>query len=98
MVAWVVIYRPHPRRSPLSRRSFHLSSHLSLFTVVHPLSLQPDLSRLPRASRGSGREHRERLGPGHPRAAAASISSPTANAAANTPPIPISVFVFTTSR
>src|SRR5260370_29257958 len=41
MVAWVVIYRPHPRRSPLSRRSFHLSSHLSLFTVVHPLSLQP---------------------------------------------------------
>ncbi len=26
---------------PLSRRSFHLSSHLSLFTVVHPLSLQP---------------------------------------------------------
>src|SRR6266852_3657499 len=41
MVVWVVIYRPHPRRSPLSRRSFHLSSHLSLFTVVHPLSLQP---------------------------------------------------------
>src|SRR5712692_10043512 len=41
MVAWVEIYRPHPRRSPLSRRSFHLSSHLSLFTVVHPLSLQP---------------------------------------------------------
>src|SRR5260370_1190257 len=41
MVAWVVIYRPHPRRSPLSRRSFHLSSHLSLLTVVHPLSLQP---------------------------------------------------------
>src|SRR5713101_615921 len=41
MVAWVVIYRPHPRRSPLSRRSFHLSSHLSLFTVAHPLSLQP---------------------------------------------------------
>src|SRR5260370_38545970 len=41
MVAWVVIYRPHPLRSPLSRRSFHLSSHLSLFTGVHPLSLQP---------------------------------------------------------
>src|SRR5260370_4362341 len=40
MLAWVVIYRPHPRRSPLSRRSFHLSSHLSLFTVVHPLSVQ----------------------------------------------------------
>src|SRR5260370_26528027 len=40
MLGWVVIYRPHPRRSPLSRRSFHLSSHLSLFTVVHPLSVQ----------------------------------------------------------
>src|SRR5216683_7373702 len=40
MLAWVVIYRPHPRRSPLSRRSFHLSSHLSLFTVVHALSVQ----------------------------------------------------------
>src|SRR5258708_1983563 len=40
MLAWVVIYRPHPHRSPLSRRSFHLSSHLSLFTVVHPLSVQ----------------------------------------------------------
>src|SRR6266851_3299707 len=40
MLAWVVIYRPHPRRSPLSRRSFHLSSHLSLFTVAHPLSVQ----------------------------------------------------------
>ncbi len=30
-----------PRRSPLSHRSFHLPSHLSLFTVVHSLSVQP---------------------------------------------------------
>ena len=40
MLAWVVISRLHPRRSPLSR-SFRLPSHLLLFTVVHPLSIQP---------------------------------------------------------
>src|SRR6266851_8335512 len=40
MLAWVVISRLHPRRPPLSR-SFRLPSHLLLFTVVHPLSIQP---------------------------------------------------------
>src|SRR5260370_26281415 len=50
MLAWVVIYRPHPHRSPLSRRSFHLSSHLSIFTVVHPLSVQQLTKCSPRNS------------------------------------------------
>src|SRR6266704_417672 len=40
MLAWVVISRLHPRRSPLSR-SFRLPSHLLLFTIVYPLSIQP---------------------------------------------------------
>ena len=40
MLAWVVISRLHPCRPPLSR-SFRLPSHLLLFTVVHPLSIQP---------------------------------------------------------
>src|SRR6266581_5640488 len=40
MLAWVVISRLHPRRAPLSR-PFRLPSHLLLFTVVHPLSIQP---------------------------------------------------------
>src|SRR5260370_20484820 len=40
MLAWVVISRLHPRRSPLSR-SFRLPSHSLLSTVVHPLSIQP---------------------------------------------------------
>src|SRR5712691_2000427 len=39
MLAWVVISRLHPCRPPLSR-SFRLPSHLLLFTVVHPLSVQ----------------------------------------------------------
>jgi hypothetical protein len=50
MVAWVVNYRPHLRRSPLSLRSFHLPSHLSLFTVVHLLSVQPLTKCSPRNS------------------------------------------------
>ena len=40
MLAWVVISRLHLCRAPLSR-SFRLPSHLLLFTVVHPLSIQP---------------------------------------------------------
>jgi len=31
----------HSRRSPLSHLPFYLPSHLSLFTVVYPLSVQP---------------------------------------------------------
>src|SRR5260370_9385077 len=40
MLLFYVFVATHFRRSPLSRRSFHLPSHLSLFTVVHPLSVQ----------------------------------------------------------
>src|SRR6266849_9205688 len=35
-----MILAQHPRRPPLSRPSSHLPSHLSLFTVVHLLSVQ----------------------------------------------------------
>src|SRR5712692_1431306 len=41
MLTCVVILSRYSRRSPLSRRSLRLPSHLFLFTVIHPLSAQP---------------------------------------------------------
>ena len=41
MLAWVVISRLHLRRHPLSFTFLRLPSHLLLFTIVYPLSIQP---------------------------------------------------------